>query len=331
MDSVLSGKKALVTGAGGFIGSHLTERLIELGCQVTALVRYNSRNKRGFLDELDTNVRDSLEVIEGDLTDEGCVRKAVENQDYVFHLGAIISIPYSYKHPRDTWQVNVIGTMNVLAAARDYSTSRVLVTSSSEVYGTALYTPIDEAHPLQGQSPYSASKIAADKMAEAFHCAYSLPVVTVRPFNTFGPRQSTRAVIPTIITQALTSPKVELGDISTKRDFTFVLDTVEGFVKAAEAQGVLGEVINLGTGSEATIEEVVIKVAEILDVELEIVQDPSRMRPEKSEVRRLISDNSKAKKMIDWSPEHSLYEGLKHSIEYCRNNLSKYNPERYNI
>ena len=331
MDSVLSGKKALVTGAGGFIGSHLTERLIELDCQVTALVRYNSTNGWGFLDELDKSARDSIEVIEGDLTDEDCVRQAVENQDYVFHLGAIISIPYSYKHPRDTWQVNVLGTMNVLAAARDYGTSRVLVTSSSEVYGTALYTPIDEAHPLQGQSPYSASKIAADKMAEAFYCAYSLPVVTVRPFNTFGPRQSTRAVIPTIITQALTSTKVKLGDISTKRDFTFVLDTVEGFVKAAEAQGVLGEVINLGTGSEATIEEVVIKVAEILDVELEIVQDPSRMRPKKSEVRRLISDNSKAKKMIDWSPEHTLYEGLEHSIEYCRKNLSKYHPGRYDI
>lgn len=331
MDSVLNGKKALVTGAGGFIGSHLTERLMEKGCQVTALVRYNSTNGWGFIDELKKSAKDSIEVIEGDLKDEDCVRQAVENQDYVFHLGAIISIPYSYKHPRDTWQVNVLGTMNVLAAARDFDTSKVLVTSSSEVYGTALYTPIDEAHPLQGQSPYSASKIAADKMAEAFYCAYSLPVVTVRPFNTFGPRQSTRAVIPTIITQALTSPKVKLGDISTKRDFTFVLDTVEGFVKAAEAEGVFGEVINLGTGTETTIENIVKKVAKIIDVEIEIEQDPSRMRPKKSEVRRLISNNSKAKELINWSPEHSLDEGLKQTIEYCRNRLSKYHPGRYDI
>jgi dTDP-glucose 4,6-dehydratase len=289
MDSILNGKRALVTGAGGFIGSHLTERLIDLGCEITALVQYNSTNGWGFLENLPKESKDAIQVVEGDLTDENCVREVVEGQDCVFHLGAIISIPYSYKHPRDTWQVNVVGTMNVLAAARDCTTSRILITSSSEVYGTARYTPIDEAHPLQGQSPYSASKIAADKMAEAFYCSYGLPVVTVRPFNTFGPRQSTRAVIPAIITQALTSSTLKLGDVTTTRDFTYVLDTVEGFVKAAEAQDVSGEVINLGTGNEVSIEEVVNRVGELLDTDLDIVQDPSRLRPKKSEVRQLIS------------------------------------------
>ncbi len=331
MNSVINGKKVLVTGAGGFIGSHLTERLVSLGCDVTALVQYNSTGSWGLIDEFNADLKDRIKVVAGDLRDENCVRDVIIGQDYVFHLGAIISIPYSYMHPRNTWQVNVMGTMNVLAAARDSGTSRVLVTSTSEVYGTALYVPIDEAHPLQGQSPYSASKIAADKMAEAFYCSYNLPVVTVRPFNTFGPRQSTRAVIPTIITQVLASNSIKLGDVTTTRDFTFVLDTVEGFVKAAEAPDVLGEVINLGTGSEVSIEEVVKRVIKIVGSDVEVVRDPNRMRPEKSEVRQLVCDNSKARKLLGWTPSYSLDEGLKQTIEWLRENLSKYHPGQYDV
>ena len=331
MDSVLDGQKVLVTGAGGFIGSHLTERLVSIGCEVTALVRYNSMNNWTFLDEFDESLKRRIKVVAGDLADENCVRDVVKKQDCVFHLGAIISIPYSYKHPRHTWQVNVTGTMNVLSAARDFGTPKVLVTSTSEVYGTAQYTPIDEKHPLQGQSPYSASKIAADKMAEAFYCSYKLPVTVVRPFNTFGPRQSTRAVIPTIITQALSSRTMKLGDLTTIRDFTYVADTVKGFVKAAEAEDISGEVINLGTGSEVSIGEIAQRVIKIIGSNIPIEQDSSRLRPEKSEVRRLISDNSKARSLIGWTPQYSLDDGLRQTIEWFRQNQSKYHPGRYDV
>jgi dTDP-glucose 4,6-dehydratase len=247
----------------------------------------------------------------------------------VFHLGALIAIPYSYLHPAEVVETNVLGTLNVLLAARDHGLARVIHTSTSEVYGTALRVPIAEGHPLQGQSPYSASKIGADKIAESFYCAYDLPVVTVRPFNTFGPRQSARAVIPTIISQALTQDALHLGSLDTRRDFTYVGDTVSGFIKAAEAEGGLGEVYNLGTGMDVTIQEIVSQVCKITGKELPIVQEASRMRPEKSEVMRLLSDYSKAQAALGWSPEVDLEEGLRRTVEWIGENLDVYRPDVY--
>lgn len=324
-------KKVLVTGAGGFIGSHLVETLVELGAKVRAFVRYNSRNDLGLLEVLPKNKKENIEIIMGDIRDSEAVRKAVKGMDIVFHLAALISIPYSYLHPREVVETNVIGTLNILNTARDFGLRKIIHTSTSEVYGTALYVPIDEKHPLQGQSPYSASKIGADKLAESFYRSYELPIAIIRPFNTYGPRQSARAVIPTIITQAVTKNEVFLGSIHPKRDLTYVSDTVNGFINVAESDKSIGEVINIGSGFEISIGDLANKVFSLLGVEAKLISDIRRTRPEKSEVERLCADNSKAKKLIGWQPRISLNEGLSQTIEWVKNNLKQYKTDFYNI
>lgn len=326
-----SGKRVLVTGAGGFIGSHLTERLVREGAEVRAFVRYNARADYGLLRQLAADVRSELDIIAGDLRDTHAIYQAVAGVDVVFHLGAIISIPYSYVHPLETAETNFMGTMNVLLACQAHEIGRLVHTSTSEVYGTARYTPMDEGHPLQGQSPYSASKIGADKMAESFYCAYNLPVVTVRPFNTYGPRQSSRAVIPTIITQALTQDCIRLGNLEARRDFTYVGDTVSGFLRAAENPGVEGGVINLGTGEDVTIGELAAGIIGAIGRPVEIVTEAARTRPEKSEVMRLRSDNSLAHQQLGWQPEVSLTEGLGRTIAWIADHLDFYRVGQYEI
>lgn len=322
-------KPVLVTGAGGFIGSHLTEKLVESGARVRAFVRYNSRGEAGFLRLLDAEILSKIDVIAGDLRDEDAVRKAVKDCQTVFHLGALISIPYSYYHPVEVASTNVIGTLNVLLACRDMGVERLVHTSTSEVYGTARIVPIDEAHPLQGQSPYSASKIGADKLAESFFCAFNLPVITVRPFNTFGPRQSARAVIPTIITQALVKDSIKLGNLNTTRDFTFVADTVAGFMAAATAEAGLGEVFNLGTGEEIRVGDLAEKVIRLVGRKVEIDVEEQRLRPEKSEVLRLISNNTRAREVLGWKPEYTLERGLLETIAWIRDHLDLYRVGKY--
>lgn len=279
MNTTLQHKKILVTGAGGFIGSHLVEKLVEQGAQVRAFVRYNSRADPGLLKLAGRELLSNIEVVGGDLRDEDAVRQAVRGCQIVLHLGALISIPYSYHHPVEVAQTNLIGTLNILMACRDLGVQRLVHTSTSEVYGTARQTPISEAHPLQGQSPYSASKIGADKLAESFYSAFGVPVVTIRPFNTYGPRQSARAVIPTIITQALTKPVIKLGNVNTTRDFTFVQDTVRGFLLAAQTQGVEGKTINLGTGLEIRIGDLVEKVIAQVNRPVQVEVEAERLRP----------------------------------------------------
>ncbi|MGB8252958.1 MAG: GDP-mannose 4,6-dehydratase, partial [Anaerolineaceae bacterium] len=268
-------------------------------------------------------------IIQGDLRDLAGIQQEMKGVDLVFHLGAIIAIPYSYLHPAEVVETNILGTLNVLLAARDNDVTRLIHTSTSEVYGTALHVPMDEQHPLQGQSPYSASKIGADKLAESFFCSYSLPVVTVRPFNTYGPYQSARAVIPTVISQALTGNELHLGNLETRRDFTYITDTVAGFISAAEKEGVEGRVFNLGTGREVKIREIVEMVFKITGCKLPVRNDPTRMRPEKSEVMRLLSDNHKAGELLGWSPKVDLEHGLRKTIDWIRENLSLYNPNQY--
>ncbi|MCJ7432277.1 MAG: SDR family NAD(P)-dependent oxidoreductase [Anaerolineales bacterium] len=322
-------KSVLVTGAGGFIGSHLVERLHVEGARVRAFVRYNSRGDIGLLNELPDEARKDIEIIGGDIRDSSAILKAAENIEVVFHLGALISIPYSYLRPREVAESNFIGTLNVLLACQQHKVARMIHTSTSEVYGTARYAPIDEAHPLQGQSPYSASKIGADKLAESFYCAYNAPVVTVRPFNTYGPRQSARAIIPTIITQVLGSNTLKLGNLEAARDFTFVDDTVDGFIKAAQTAGVEGQTFNLGTGSEIRVGELAGKIMQLAGRQVEIQKEALRMRPDKSEVMRLISDNSLARKSLDWTPHVSLDEGLGRVIEWLRPRLGRYKVGKY--
>ncbi len=329
MASFWQGKSVLVTGAGGFIGSHLVERLHAEGAKVRAFVRYNSRGEAGLLRQLPPETLSQLEIIGGDIRDSSAIFTASEGVDVIFHLGALISIPYSYVHPREVTESNIIGTLNVLEAARHHKTARVIHTSTSEVYGTARYAPINEAHPLQGQSPYSASKIGADKLAESFHLSFNLPVVTVRPFNTFGPRQSARAVIPTIITQALAGKVIKLGNLDTTRDFTYVEDTVEGFLKAAQADGALGGTFNLGTGSEIRVGELAEKIISATGTQARVQVEALRLRPDKSEVLRLISDNSLAKQSLGWSPRFSLDEGLGRTIAWIRDHLDMYKVGKY--
>lgn len=324
-----SDKKVLVTGAGGFIGSHLVEKLVSEGAHVRAFVRYNSRNDPGLLRLLPPEHLKRVSLISGDFRDLDAVQKASQGVSHIFHLGALIAIPYSYLHPAEVVEANVIGTLNVLLAARDQGVERLVHTSSSEVYGSALRVPIDESHPLQGQSPYSASKIAADKLAESFYCSYNLPVVTLRPFNTFGPRQSARAVIPTLISQALSQDVIRLGNLETRRDFTYVADTVNGFLKIAETPGVEGDVINLGTGQEIRIAELAEKIIAISGRKVEIQVDSSRLRPEKSEVQRLLSDNRLALQKLGWAPEISLDEGLQRTFDWLKNNQNLYMADRY--
>ncbi len=327
----LDGKRVLVTGAGGFIGSQLVESLVLGGANVRAFVRYNSRGDSGLLRQLPIDVVRELDVVAGDLRDTAAVDRAVRDIDLVFHLGAIISIPYSYKHPMETAETNFMGTLNVLLACLSHNVERLIHTSTSEVYGTAQFTPMDESHPLQGQSPYSASKIGADKLVESFYRSYNLPAVTVRPFNTYGPRQSARAVIPTIITQALTAERIYLGNLDTRRDFTYVRDTVNGFICAAEAEGVLGQELNLGTGTDISIGELARQIIRLVGRPVEIVTESERMRPEKSEVMRLLSDNGLARRVLDWEPAYSLEEGLRETIAWIGEHMDFYHVGQYEI
>ena len=325
------GKKILVTGAGGFIGSHLTERLVELGAQVRAFVRYNSRNDWGLIEWLPMHIRNELEIVAGDLKDPGAVRNAIKDTDIVFHLGALIAIPYSYINPGDVVQTNVIGSLNILTASKEHGVEKVIHTSTSEVYGTALYVPIDEKHPLQAQSPYAASKIGADKLAESFHLSYDLPVAIIRPFNTYGPRQSARAVIPTIIIQTLSKDEICLGAIHPTRDFNYIENTVDGFIKVAESHRSIGEVINIGSGKEISIGDLADKIVLLTGRNVEIVSDATRIRPEKSEVNRLLADNSKAKELLQWEPKISMDEGLKRTVEWISDNINFYKVDIYNV
>ena len=329
LDEYWLNKKVLVTGAGGFIGSHLVERLVKAGAQVRAFVRYNSRADIGLLRYLSAEDLSKIEVVAGDLRDAQAVKKAVDGCQFIFHLGALISIPYSYRHPVEVTETNILGTLNVLTACVDSPVERLIHTSTSEVYGTALQVPISESHPLQGQSPYSASKIGADKLAESFYCTYALPVITVRPFNTFGPRQSARAVIPAITTQALAQSTIHLGNMDTTRDFTFVEDTVEGFLCAAMAEKVIGQTFNLGTGQEIRVGDLVQKIIQKVNRPVEIIVDPQRLRPDQSEVMRLLSDNRLALKCLDWSPKFDLDQGLDATIPWVEKNLDLYRVGRY--
>lgn len=322
-----SGKRVLVTGAGGFIGSHLTERLVELGAQVRGLVHYNALGTWGWLDT--SPLRSSIEVVAGDVRDRDSVQRAMQQVDVVFHLAALIAIPYSYQAPLSYVQTNVEGTLNVLSAARDLGVGRVIHTSTSEVYGTARYAPIDEAHPLQGQSPYSASKIGADKMAEAFYDSFDVPVTTVRPFNTYGPRQSARAVIPAIITQCQAGDVIRLGSLHPTRDFNFVADTVAGFIAAANADQAIGETVNIGSGREISIGDLVQQIARLMDRDVTVVADDQRIRPEKSEVDRLLASNARAKELLGWTPQVSLEQGLERTIAWLTQNSERYRPGVY--
>lgn len=324
-------KRVLVTGAGGFIGSHLVETLVANGARVRAFVRYNSRGEPGLLSMLPAETYQQVEVIAGDLRDLPALSAAMKNIEVVFHLGALIAIPYSYLHPAEVVETNILGTMNALLAARETGVARIVHTSTSEVYGTALRVPIDETHPLQGQSPYSASKIGADKLAESFYCAYGLPVVTLRPFNTFGPRQSARAVIPTIISQALTQDYIRLGNLEARRDFTFVKDTVSGFLCAGSTQGIEGNTFNLGTGSEISIGTLVDEILSLIQKPIRVETDSTRLRPEKSEVQRLISDNRLAQARLGWQPQVSLREGLKKTIDWIAEHPTMYRPKQYQV
>jgi NAD dependent epimerase/dehydratase len=325
------GKSVLVTGAGGFIGSHLTERLVELGARVRAAVRYNSRNDWGLLELLPAAVKSSLEIHPGDITDPFWTERLVAGCEMVFHLAAVIAIPYSYSAPAQFVAVNCIGTLNLLEAARRAGVECFIHTSTSETYGTAQYTPIDEKHPLRGQSPYAASKIGADKLAESYHLSFGLPVATLRPFNTYGPGQSARAVIPAIICQGLDSEEINLGLLSPRRDFLFVKDTVAGFIKMAESPAAVGEVINLGSGTGFSIGEVAQRITDLLGVDKRVVQDEARFRPEDSEVMELLCDNRKARALLDWQPRVNLEEGLQATITFIRRHRERYKPETYNI
>jgi len=326
-----SDTRVLVTGAGGFIGSTLVEELLRRGARVRAFVRYNSRGDIGLLSTLDPELVKLMEIVSGDLRDPAAVADAMRDASVVFHLGALIAIPYSYVHPREVIETNVIGTVNVLEAARVTRPVRVVHTSTSEVYGTALYAPIDEKHPLQGQSPYSASKIGADKVAESYHRAFGVPVVTVRPFNTYGPRQSARAVIPTIITQALSLPQITLGALSPTRDLTFVTDTVAGFIAAATADAAIGREINLGTNDEISVGDLAQKILGIIGCSLPIISSDDRKRPQKSEVERLRSDNALALELLQWSPQVSLDDGLTRTIRWIEQNLYRYRIGTYQV
>ncbi|PCJ84842.1 MAG: NAD-dependent dehydratase [Flavobacteriales bacterium] len=327
-------KKVLITGADGFIGSHLTEHLVEKGYDVRAFVCYNSFNSYGWLDSSSKELLHNIEVFSGDIRDPNGVRTAMEGIDMVFHLAALIAIPFSYHSPDSYVDTNIKGTLNVLQAARLLKTKRVLVTSTSEVYGTAQYTPIDEKHPYQGQSPYSASKIGADRIAESFYRSFDLPVSIVRPFNTYGPRQSARAVIPTIITQLLNGEtEIKLGDITPTRDLTFVKDTVCGFQAISESENTVGEEINIATQQEISIGDLAQKLIDLINPEAKIIQEEQRFRPNKSEVRQLLGSNEKIKKLTGWEPKYSLDDGLKQTIEWFSNevNLKQYKHNIYNL
>ena len=326
----LQGKKVLVTGAGGFIGSHLTEQLTEHGAEVQAFIRYNSKNHWGWLES--SPAKDNIEVYTGDIRDYDSVKDAVKGCTVVFHLAALIGIPYSYISPLAYIKTNIEGTYNVLQAARELGVERVIQTSTSEVYGTARYVPIDENHILQPQSPYSASKIGSDNIALSYFNSFNLPVAIVRPFNTYGPRQSARAIIPTIITQILSGKRrIELGNLTPTRDLNFVLDTARGFIHIAECDGAVGEVVNIGSGREISVGDLAGLIARLLGAEIEIIQKEERVRPDASEVERLLCDNARISRLTGWKPEVSLEEGLERTIEWLKENLGLYKPGIYNV
>jgi NAD dependent epimerase/dehydratase len=325
----LTGRKVLVTGAGGFIGSHLTESLIGAGAEVTAMVHYNSGSQIGNLAFVEPRARDQVRIVSGNIEDGDFMMHVMKGQEIVFHLAALIAIPYSYVAPRSYLRTNVEGTLNVLEAARHLGTARVIHTSTSEVYGTALRAPIDEGHPLQGQSPYSASKIGADKIAESYYRSFDTPVVTVRPFNTFGPRQSARAFIPTIISQALVRDEIRLGSLTPERDMTFVTDTASGFMAAATAPAIEGMTINLGTGETRSVGWFADRLLNLLGMDKPIVNEQQRMRPELSEVRKLVSDNSLARKVMGWSPKITLDDGLLQAIAFVEANRDLFRADDY--
>lgn len=324
--------KILVTGADGFIGSHLTEELVKQGHSVKAFAYYNSFNSWGWLDTLSKDIMKNVEVFTGDIRDPNGVREAVKSMDEVFHLAALIAIPFSYHSPDTYVDTNIKGTLNVLQACRDYDTSRLLVTSTSEVYGTAKYVPIDEEHPFQGQSPYSATKIGADRLAESFYRSFGMPISIVRPFNTYGPRQSARAVIPTIITQLLAGKsELELGSLTPTRDFNYVKDTAKGFIEIAKSDKTIGEEINIATAQEISIGQLAEELISQINPKAKIVCDDQRLRPENSEVNRLLGSNEKIKRLTNWKPEYSFKEGIAETIEFLKNNLERYKTDIYNI
>jgi NAD dependent epimerase/dehydratase len=325
------GKKVLVTGAAGFIGSHLTERLVQLGANVTVFIRYNSRGSRGSLEMLPKELQSEIKLVMGDLKDPYAVKNAVKGQEIIFHLAALIGIPYSYVHPINYVQTNVLGTSYLLTSCLDENIEKFINTSTSEVYGTAKYVPIDEGHPLQGQSPYSASKIAADKMAESFFCTFKLPVAIIRPFNTYGPRQPSRAVIPTIISQAMKNDKIKLGSLTPTRDLNYVGDTVNGFIRVAEVPESAGEIINIGSSKEISVGDLAKKIFMLLGKSPEIITEERRLRPEKSEVERLLANTDKAKKILNWSPQITLDEGLKRTIAWTVQNPDFHKVDSYHV
>lgn len=325
-------KKVLVTGADGFIGSHLVEELLNEGYDVRAFVYYNSFNSWGWLDTLPKEKLDKIEKFSGDIRDPNGVREAMKGIDEVYHLAALIAIPFSYHSPDSYVDTNIKGTLNVLQAARDLNTKRILVTSTSEVYGTAKYVPIDEEHPYQGQSPYSATKIGADRIAESFYRSFDMPITIVRPFNTYGPRQSARAVIPTIITQLLSgTQEIKLGSLSPTRDFNYVKDTVRGFIEIAKSDKTIGQEINIATQKEISIGQLAEELIKQINPNAKIVCDEIRLRPENSEVNRLLGSNKKIKELTNWEPKYSLEEGLKETIEFLKNNMDKYKSDIYNL
>jgi len=324
--------KVLVTGSDGFIGSHLVEELVKKGYEVRAFVYYNSFNNWGWLDTLPKDIMDHVEVFAGDVRDPNGVREAMKGCDAVFHLAALIAIPFSYHSPDAYVDTNIKGTLNILQAARDLGTARVLVTSTSEVYGTAQYVPIDEKHPYQGQSPYSATKIGADRLAESFYRSFDLPVTIVRPFNTFGPRQSARAVIPTIITQLLAGKEeIKLGSLTPTRDFNYVKDTAHGFIAMYESDKTIGQEINIATQKEISIGQLAEELIRQTNPNAKIICDEDRLRPEKSEVNRLLGSNKKILELTDWKPQYTFEQGLAETIEFLRGNMDKYKVDIYNI
>jgi dTDP-glucose 4,6-dehydratase len=334
MGDFWKGRPVLVTGAGGFIGSHLTEMLVDAGADVRAFLRYNARGDVGLLRDLPPDKFSKVARINGDLCDFRTVIDAAEGVDTIFHLGALIAIPYSYRSPVNVIQTNVLGTTHILEAARLHKTPRVIHTSTSEVYGTAKVIPISEDHPLQGQSPYSASKIAADKIVESYVRSFNVPAVTIRPFNTYGPRQSARAVIPTIIMQALTRDEIKLGDLRPTRDFTHVRDTARAFLCAAEAQGAIGATVNLGSGFEISIGDLATQIATIISTSgkpIPVTLDDTRLRPPASEVMRLHADNRLARTVIGWEPQIGLAEGLAETVTWIRANIDRYRPDEYAV
>ena len=326
-----SGRKVLVTGAAGFIGSHLVEALVNAGAKVRAFVRYNSRNDYGWLERCGREITAEIEIFRGDLLNPEAVADALDACDCVLHLGALIPIPYSYRHPREFVLANTVGSLNILEAARRAEVRRIVHVSTSEVYGTPEYVPIDEAHPLNAQSPYAASKVGADQLALSYHFAFDLPVVIARPFNTFGPRQSGRAVIPTIITQALSGSEIRLGSMHPTRDFLYVLDTVRGLMRCAEVNSLEGDVINFGTGEETSVGEIAELILNELGIEKCISSVTERIRPPRSEVQRLVADAGKARSLLDWSPSVSLADGLRQTIEWLAESVDVYKPSIYNV